>query len=161
MCTEIDPYRYAQWNSPCRIKCYSAALSDVWVMGSCWFASCLLVVLNRMSSVHTHCQWTHFVWLCFFFLIFSSLLYLLYLLKCNGLCRGFCGSAVKNLPANAGDVGLILGLIRSPEEGGATDSSIASEIPWTEEPGMLQSTESWRVRHEVAAIQQQWYMYWT
>ena len=80
--------------------------------------------------------------LCFFFLIFSSLLYLLYLLKCNGLCRGFCGSGVKNLPANAGDVGLILGLIRSPEEGGATDSSIASEIPRTEEPGMLQAIES-------------------
>ena len=120
----------------------------------CWWYSTEWVQSIHIASEHTLYDCV------FFFLIFSSLLYLLYLLKCNGLCRGFCGSAVKNLPANAGDVGLILGLIRSPEEGGATDSSIASEIPWTE-PGMLQSTESWRVRHEVAAIQQQWYMYWT
>ena len=49
---------------------------------------------------------------------------------------------VKNVPANAGDVGLILGLRRSLEEDMATDSSIAWEIPWTEEPGMLQSLES-------------------
>ena len=75
--------------------------------------------------VHTLCM---IVCVCVF-LIFSSLLCLLYLLKCNGLCRGFCGSVVKNLLANAGDMGLILGLRRSPEEGMATDSSIAWEIP--------------------------------
>jgi len=47
------------------------------------------------------------------------------------------GSVVKNPPANAGDKGSILGLGRFP---GATHSSIlAWEIPWTEEPGRLQS----------------------
>ena len=58
---------------------------------------------------------------------------------------------VKNLPANAGDerdMGLIhLGLKDPPEEGMATHSSIFSwRIPWTEEPGGLQFTESQRVR---------------
>ena len=50
---------------------------------------------------------------------------------------------VKNLPANTGDVGamgLIPGSGRSMEEGMATHSSIlAWIIPWTEEPGRLQS----------------------
>ena len=52
---------------------------------------------------------------------------------------------VKNLPANAGDVSgidLILGLGRSLKDGMATHSSILPwEIPWTEEPGKLQSIE--------------------
>ena len=50
---------------------------------------------------------------------------------------------VKNLPANAGDTGdasSVLGLGRSPGGGNATHTSIlAWEIPWTEEPGGLQS----------------------
>ena len=50
---------------------------------------------------------------------------------------------VKNLPANAGDVRdgcLIPGLGRSLEEEMTTHSSIlAWRIPWTEEPGKLQS----------------------
>ena len=47
---------------------------------------------------------------------------------------------VKNLSANAGDVGLIPGLRRSAREGNDTHSSIlAWRIPWTEEPGGLQS----------------------
>ena len=47
---------------------------------------------------------------------------------------------VKNQPANAGDVGLIPGSGRSSGEEIATHSSIlALEIPWTEEPGGLQS----------------------
>ena len=50
------------------------------------------------------------------------------------------GSVVKNLPINAGDLGLIPGLGRSPGEEMATHSSVlAWEIPWTEEPGRLQS----------------------
>ena len=50
------------------------------------------------------------------------------------------GSMVKNLPANAGDTGLIPGRGRSTGEGKATHSSIlAWEIPWTEESGRLQS----------------------
>ena len=41
---------------------------------------------------------------------------------------------VKNLPANVGDVGLILGLGRPP-----------LKIPWMEEPGELQSKGSQKV----------------
>ena len=47
---------------------------------------------------------------------------------------------VKNPPANAGDVGSILGSGRFPGEGNSNHSSIfAWYIPWTEEPGGLQS----------------------
>ena len=50
------------------------------------------------------------------------------------------GSVVKNPPANAGDMGLILGWEDALEEEMATDSTIlASGIPRTEEPGGLQS----------------------
>ena len=59
-------------------------------------------------------------------------------------CKGFPGgSSVKNLPANAGDMGSIPGLGRSPEAGMATHSSIlAWRIPWTGEPGGVQSMGS-------------------
>ena len=47
---------------------------------------------------------------------------------------------VKNLPANAGDGGLTLGREDPPEKEMATHSSILGwEIPWTEEPGGLES----------------------
>ena len=50
------------------------------------------------------------------------------------------GSAVKNLPASAGDPGLISAWEDPLEEGMATHSSIlAWKIPWTEEPGGLHS----------------------
>ena len=50
---------------------------------------------------------------------------------------------------NAGNVGSIPGLRRSPEEEVITHSSILGwEILWTEEPGGLQSTESQRVGHD-------------
>ena len=53
------------------------------------------------------------------------------------------GSAVKNLPTNAGDVGLISVSGRSLEKEMATNSSISVwEIPWTEEPGRLESKGS-------------------
>ena len=59
---------------------------------------------------------------------------------------------VKNLPASAGDVkdsGLIPGSEDPLEEVMATNSSIlAWRIPWTEEPGRLQSIGSHRVRHD-------------
>ena len=43
---------------------------------------------------------------------------------------------VKNLPANAGDLGSIPGLGRFPGEGNGIHSRIlAWRIPWTEEPG--------------------------
>ena len=48
-----------------------------------------------------------------------------------------------------GDPGSIPGLGRSPGEGRATRSSILPwRIPWTEEPGGLQSTGSQRVGHD-------------
>ena len=59
---------------------------------------------------------------------------------------------VKNPPAKAGDVRDVVsipGSRRSLEEGMATHFSIlAWRIPWTEEPGGLQSTESQRVGHD-------------
>ena len=60
------------------------------------------------------------------------------------------GSVVKNPPANAGDTGdksSVPGLGRSPGKEMATHSSIfALKIPWTEEPGGLQSMGFQRVR---------------
>ena len=66
---------------------------------------------------------------------------------------GFLGGAVvKNLPASAGDAGdagLIPGLGRSPGEGnGNPPQYLAWRIPWTEEPGGLQSMRSQGVGHD-------------
>ena len=61
------------------------------------------------------------------------------------------GSAVKNSPANAGDAGSMprSGRCHPLEEEMATHSSIlAWRMPWTEEPGGLQSIELQRVRHD-------------
>ena len=56
---------------------------------------------------------------------------------------------VKNLPANAGDVGLIPGSGRSPGEGNGNPLHIlAWRIPGTEEPGGLQSMRSQIVRQD-------------
>ena len=56
---------------------------------------------------------------------------------------------VKDLPASAGDVGLIPGLGRCLEKEMAAHSIIlAWEISWTEEPGGLQSIGSQRDRLE-------------
>ena len=65
------------------------------------------------------------------------------------------GSAVKNLPTNAGDAGSIPESGRSPEEGNGNPLSIlAWEISWTEEPGGLQFMGLQRVRHDLATKQQ-------
>ena len=65
------------------------------------------------------------------------------------------GSAVKNPPANAGDVGLIPGLGKPLEKEMATHASVlAWEIPWTEEPGGMQSTGSQRFGHDRMTKQQ-------
>ena len=74
--------------------------------------------------------------------------------------RGFPGGSVaKNPPANAGDkgdLGSIPGSGRSPGEGMATHSSIlVSKLPWTEEPGGLQSIGFQRVGHNLVIEQQQ------
>ena len=57
--------------------------------------------------------------------------------------KGFLdGSVGKNARVNAGDTGLIPGQIDSLEKEMATHSSVlAWEIPWTQEPGRLQSME--------------------
>ena len=60
---------------------------------------------------------------------------------------------VKNPSANAGDIrdaGLILVMDPDPlEKGMATHSSILTwRIPWTEEPGGLQSIRWPRIRHD-------------
>ena len=66
-----------------------------------------------------------------------------------------CGSVIKNLPANAGDAGLLLGREDSLEEEMATHSSILDwQIPWTEEPSGLQSTGLQRVRRDLATKQE-------
>ena len=63
---------------------------------------------------------------------------------------------VNNMPANAGDirdVGLILGWEDPLEEGMATHpSSLAWRIPWTEEPGGLQSMGSQKVKHDYSNL---------
>ena len=56
---------------------------------------------------------------------------------------------VKSLPANVGDVGSILIWEDPLEKEMATHSSIlAWKIPWTEEPGRLQSVGLQRVGHD-------------
>ena len=67
-----------------------------------------------------------------------------------GISRGFPGgSNGKESACNAGDQGLIPGSGRSLKKGMATHSSILVwRIPWTEEPGRLQSMEPQRVRHD-------------
>ena len=60
--------------------------------------------------------------------------------RCHGLLRSG-GSGVKNPLANAGDTVSIPGSGKSSGKGNGTHSSIpAWRIPWTEEPGGLQST---------------------
>ena len=62
------------------------------------------------------------------------------------------GTVVKNLPANTGDTkdaGSSLGMEDVLEQEMATHSHIlAWKIPWTEEPGGLQSIGSQRVGHD-------------
>ena len=58
------------------------------------------------------------------------------------------GSSIKNI-CNAGDPGLIPDSGRSPGGGNATHSSVlARKIPWTKDPGELQSTRLQRVGHD-------------
>ena len=65
--------------------------------------------------------------------------------NCLGLPKWLSG---KESACNAGDLGSIPGSGRSRGEGNGTHSSIlAWEVPWTEEPGGLQSVGSQRVGH--------------
>ena len=59
------------------------------------------------------------------------------------------GSDSQESTCNAQDLGSIPGLGRSSEEGiGYHSSVLAWRIPWTEEPGRLQSMGSQRVGHK-------------
>ena len=66
---------------------------------------------------------------------------------------------VKNLPTmqeTTRDMGSIPGSGRSPRQGkGKLFQYSCWKIPWTEEPGGLQSMGSQRVRHNLVAKQQQ------
>ena len=63
------------------------------------------------------------------------------------------GSDSKASACNVGDLGSIPGLGRSPGEGNGNPLQyFAWKIPWTEEPGRLQSKESQRVRHDWATL---------
>ena len=58
---------------------------------------------------------------------------------------------VKNPPANAGDLGSFLGNEYSPaRRHGNHSSNLDWRIPWTEEPGRLQSIGSQRIGHHLA-----------
>ena len=67
---------------------------------------------------------------------------------CLSLVSSVRGALVAHSPANAGDMGLIPRLGRSPGEGnGNTHSSIiAWEIPWTKEPGGLWPMGSQKIK---------------
>ena len=59
------------------------------------------------------------------------------------------GSDGKESACSTGDLGLIPGWEDPLEKGMATHSSILTwRIPWTEEPGGLQSMESQRIGHD-------------
>ena len=68
------------------------------------------------------------------------------------------GSDDKESASNAGDLGRIPGLGRFPEAGHGKPLQYSClentvdrgtwKIPWTEEPGGLQSTELQRIRHD-------------
>ena len=72
--------------------------------------------------------------------------------RCSIPISGLPRQPGKNLHANAGDIreaGLMPGSGRSPGGGHAThSSSLAWRIPWTEEPGGLQSMRLQRVGHD-------------
>ena len=59
---------------------------------------------------------------------------------------------LNNLPVN--DPGLIPGLGRSPAggHGNLRQGIVAWRIPWTEEPGGLQSIESQRIGHKLSDL---------
>ena len=66
-----------------------------------------------------------------------------------------CGSVLKNLPANTGDMGLIPGPGRSSGEGNGNPLQYSClGNPWTEEPGGLQSMGSQKSQTQLATKQQ-------
>ena len=72
--------------------------------------------------------------------------------RCKVIPQGIPGgSVVKNLPANARDAGLIPGLGRTPWRRKRQSTPVfLGEIPWTEEPGRLQSMGSQKNRTQLS-----------
>ena len=69
----------------------------------------------------------------------------------SSCCASLVTQTVKASAYNEGDPGLIFGSGRSPGEGnGNRFQTLAWKIPWTKEPGRLQSMGSQRVRHDWA-----------
>ena len=70
------------------------------------------------------------------------------------IIKGFPGGSVlKNPPARSGDPGSIPGSGRSPGEGnGNPFQYLVWRIPWTEEPDVLPSMGSQRVRRECSNL---------
>ena len=64
-----------------------------------------------------------------------------------------CSADGRESVCNSGDRGSIPGSGRSPEKGNgsplmaAHSSTLSWRLPWTEEPGRLQSMGSWRIRY--------------
>ena len=57
------------------------------------------------------------------------------------------GSAVKNLPARAGDTGVVGQIPEAGKVPGEGKGNPLQKIPWTEEAGEVQSMGRHRVRH--------------
>ena len=85
--------------------------------------------------------------LCYCFLTAPPCLHIPLPSQISGLFPG--GSDGKASAYNAGDLGSIPGIGRSPGEGNGKplQNSCPWKTPWTEEPGRLQSTGSQRVGH--------------
>ena len=82
------------------------------------------------------------------FICFSVIVNLLIYRSSLCIMRFPGGSEVKVSACNAGDLGSIPGLGRSPGEGNGNSLQYSClGNPWTEEPGSLQSMRSQRVEH--------------
>ena len=103
-----------------------------------------LPVHHQLPSAYQ--KLVHLFYSCKFWEIFS--VYELHQKKGANCIHG--GSDSKESACSAGDAGSIPGSGRSPGEEATHSSILAWEIPWTEEPGRLKSTEWPRVGHDWA-----------
>ena len=96
--------------------------------GSCFFFNYSIINLQYCITFTCTAKWLGYTYICIY---------------------GFPGGSVgKESACNTGDLGSIPGSGRSLKKEMATHSSIlACRIPWTEEPGGLQSIGSQRVGH--------------
>ena len=72
-------------------------------------------------------------------------------MRADNVCQDFLVAPWQRTQANAGGVGLIPGLGRSPGKGNGNPFQYSClKNPWTEEPGGLQSMGSQRIRYNQA-----------